>query len=350
MTSFESDYDNGILPEILNRLSETNNEKTTGYGYDSFCEQAKEKIKKACLIDKADIFFLTGGTQANSTVIDALCQGYEGVISAENGHISVHESGAIEAFGHKVITLKGNKLAAKSIDQYMTTFTADETSPHMVQPRMVYLTFPTELGLLYSKDELAEIYNVCKKHNLYLYVDGARLGYGLASYENDISLPFLAGHCDVFYIGGTKVGAMFGEAIVFSNINAPKHFFTIVKRHGALLAKGRMLGIQFSVLFTDDLYMRISQNAIEKAEQMKNLFAAYGYTMPVPSPTNQQFVVLTPQQRLTLSEDITFGGWEKTDDGGFLCRFVTSWATTDEDIIALEKALSRLSSTHNLHR
>ena len=261
--SFESDYNNGTLPEILSRLIAENDNKTSGYGSDPYTASAKEKIRQAIGCPEADIFFLIGGTQTNQTVIDALLLGCEGVIAAESAHINVHESGAIEAYGHKVLVIpsEGSKLTAQGIDRYMSAFLADETYPHMVLPRMVYITMPTELGMLYTKQEIEDIQEVCRRYDLLLYADGARLGYGLTSSQSDITLPWLAQHVDAFYIGGTKVGAMFGEAVVFSNIKAPRAFFTTVKRHGALLAKGRMLGIQFDTLFTDGLYLRVARNA-----------------------------------------------------------------------------------------
>lgn len=343
MISFESDYDNGMLPEILDRLVETNTERMSGYGADPYCERAKEKIRRACEMPEADIYFLTGGTQTNATVIDALLAGYEGVIAAPTGHISVHESGAVEAYGHKVIVLpSGNsKLSADALKRHMAQFVADPSNAHMVQPRMVYITLPTELGDLYSRQELSDLYGVCRQYDLYLFVDGARLGYGLTSPECDVTLPFLARHCDVFYIGGTKVGAMFGEAVVFTRTRAPKHIFTIIKRHGALLAKGRMLGIQFDTLFTDDLYFRVSRHAIEMAERMKEVFARHGIAMAADSPTNQQFVVFTPEERARILEDVAFEVWEPLPDGRLLCRFVTSWATTPANIDMLDKSLSK---------
>ena len=230
--SFESDYNNGCLPEILHRLSETNDEKSSGYGFDPYTERAKDRIRKACDMTEAEVHFLVGGTQTNATAIDSLLQGCEGVLSVDTGHINVHESGAVEAFGHKVLVLPGiagGKMAASQINDYMRKFLADETYPHMVQPGMVYITLPTELGALYSRKELADIYTVCQQYGLRLYVDGARLGYGLMAEGNDIDLPFLAHHCDVFYIGGTKVGALLGEALVYTNTRAPKYIFTIIK-------------------------------------------------------------------------------------------------------------------------
>ena len=305
--SFESDYNNGCLPEILRRLSETNDEKSSGYGFDPYTERAKDRIRKACDMTEAEVHFLVGGTQTNATTIDSLLQGCEGVLSVDTGHINVHESGAVEAFGHKVLVLPGiagGKMAASQINDYMRKFLADETYPHMVQPGMVYITLPTELGALYSRKELADIYTVCQQYGLRLYVDGARLGYGLMAEGNDIDLPFLAHHCDAFHIGGTKVGALLGEALVYTNTRAPKYIFTIIKRHGALLAKGRVLGLQFDTLFTDDLYFRVSRHAINMAQALRKVFAKHGLSLGIDSPTNQQFVILSKEQKQQLAEEI----------------------------------------------
>lgn len=343
--SFESDYNNGCLPEILRRLSETNDEKSSGYGFDPYTERAKDRIRKACDMTEAEVHFLVGGTQTNATAIDSLLQGCEGVLSVDTGHINVHESGAVEAFGHKVLVLPGiagGKMAASQIDDYMRKFLADETYPHMVQPGMVYITLPTELGALYSRKELAEIYTVCQQYGLRLYVDGARLGYGLMAEGNDINLPFLAHHCDAFYVGGTKVGALLGEALVYTNTRAPKYIFTIIKRHGALLAKGRVLGLQFDTLFTDDLYFRVSRHAIDMAQALRRVFAKHGLSLGIDSPTNQQFVILSKEQKQRLAEEIAFEIWEPLPDDHLLCRFVTCWATTEADIAALDEALAHI--------
>lgn len=343
--SFESDYNNGCLPEILRRLSETNDEKSSGYGFDPYTERAKDRIRKACDMTEAEVHFLVGGTQTNATAIDSLLQGCEGVLSVDTGHINVHESGAVEAFGHKVLVLPGiagGKMAASQIDDYMRKFLADETYPHMVQPGMVYITLPTELGALYSRKELAEIYTVCQQYGLRLYVDGARLGYGLMAEGNDINLPFLAHHCDAFYIGGTKVGALLGEALVYTNTRAPKYIFTIIKRHGALLAKGRVLGLQFDTLFTDDLYFRVSRHAIDMAQALRRVFAKHGLSLGIDSPTNQQFVILSKEQKQRLAEEIAFEIWEPLPNDHLLCRFVTCWATTEADIAALDEELARI--------
>lgn len=343
--SFESDYNNGCLPEILRRLSETNDEKSSGYGFDPYTERAKDRIRKACDMTEAEVHFLVGGTQTNATAIDSLLQGCEGVFSVDTGHINVHESGAVEAFGHKVLVLPGiagGKMAASQIDDYMRKFLADETYPHMVQPGMVYITLPTELGALYSRKELADIYTVCQQYGLRLYVDGARLGYGLMAEGNDIDLPFLAHHCDAFYIGGTKVGALLGEALVYTNTRAPKYIFTIIKRHGALLAKGSVLGLQFDTLFTDDLYFRVSRHAIDMAQALRRVFAKHGLSLGIDSPTNQQFVILSKEQKQRLAKEIAFEIWEPLPDDRLLCRFVTCWATTEADIAALDEELARI--------
>ena len=342
MVSFESDYNNGTLPEILTRLIEENSTKTSGYGSDPYTKSAKEKIRQAIEMPEAEVFFLIGGTQTNQTVIDALLLGCEGVIAAESAHINVHESGAIEAYGHKVLVIPSerSKLTAEGIDKYMSAFLADETYPHMVLPRMVYITFPTELGMLYTRKEIEDIYAVCRRYDLMLYADGARLGYGLTSSHSEITLPWLAQHVDAFYIGGTKVGAMFGEAVVFTNIKAPRAFFTTIKRHGALLAKGRMLGLQFDTLFTNNLYLRVARHANEMAERLRDIFLKHGISMGVDSPTNQQFVILTPKQKEQLMQYIAFEVWSPLTDGNILCRFVTSWATTNDDLVALDNALS----------
>ena len=344
MISFQSDYNNGMLPEILEALGKTNDDKTPGYGFDTYTEVAKEKIRKAVGNDKADVYLLVGGTQTNTTVIDSVLLGCEGVICVETGHIEVHESGAVEAFGHKVITLPSDdsKLAPQTLSAYMDTFLADESHPHMVQPGMVYVSMPTEFGMVYTKSELESLYATCRKYNLMLFIDGARLGYGLMSEACDYDLPFLAVHCDVFYIGGTKVGAMMGEAVVFSNMKAPKYFFTNVKRHGALLAKGRMLGIQFDTLFTDGLYFKVAQHAINMAARIRSIFTKHGIEIAYDSPTNQQFVCLSPTLYDALSKEVAFEIWERKSEEEIICRFVTSWATREAELDELDKVLGTL--------
>ncbi|MBO6170379.1 MAG: amino acid lyase [Bacteroidales bacterium] len=339
--SFTCDYNEGAHPRILERLSQTNLDQEPGYGDDSFCAAARNKIREAVNCKDADVFFLVGGTQTNATVIDAMLRSYEGVIAAHTGHIAVHESGAIEAGGHKVITLPGKhgKLDAGSIRAYMDAFLADEAKDHMVQPGMIYISFPTEYGTLYSASELYEIKAVSEHYSLPVFIDGARLGYGLASPECDLTLPTLAQLCDVFYIGGTKVGALCGEAVVFPKGDAPAHFFTTIKQHGALLAKGRLLGIQFDTLFTDGLYMQISRNAIERAMELRQLFIDKGIPMLLDSPTNQQFPVMSREQLKPLEGKVRYEIWEQLPDGRLVTRFATSWATTGEQIRMLAELL-----------
>ena len=271
MISFESDYVEGAHEQILKRLTETNLEKLTGYGQDWYCERAKEKIREACQCPEAEIFFLTGGTQTNMIAIDSMLRSYEGVAAAKTGHISAHEAGAIEYHGHKVLELPEHqgKICARELKSLLESFWQDENHEHMVFPGMVYISHPTEYGTLYSQAELKELSDVCRSYEIPRSLDGARLGYGLMSRETDVSLPMIAKYCDVFYIGGTKVGALCGEALVFTKKNMPRHFLSIVKQHGALLAKGRLLGIQFDALFTDRLYFEISRHAIEMAELLK---------------------------------------------------------------------------------
>ncbi len=339
MISFTCDYTEGAHPDILRRLNETNMMQEPGYGEDSFCMDAREKIREATGCPRADVRFLVGGTQTNATIIDALIRHYEGVIAVETSHINVHEAGAIEFCGHKVIALPAHfgKMDAADLKNYLDGFYADPTWPHMAHPGMIYLSFPTEYGTIYTKRELAAIYGVCREYQLPLFIDGARLGYGLASDAADLSLKELAQLCDVFYIGGTKVGALCGEAVVFPEGNAPLHFTTITKAHGALLAKGRLLGIQFDTLFTHDLYFRISRHAIDMALQLRNIFTEKGIPLYIDSPTNQQFPILTEQQMQALEGKVLFEVWERLADGRAVTRFATSWATPEEHIQQLTK-------------
>ena len=341
MLDFVNDYSEGAHEKILKRLLETNMEKLSGYGTDKYCESAKQKIKEACECPEADIYFLVGGTQTNATVIDALLQQYEGIVSADTGHIGTHEAGAIEASGHKVLGIshENGKITAKSVKQYFADFYADGNHEHMVFPGMVYISNPTEYGTLYSKKELEELAAVCQEYNAPLYLDGARLGYGLVSEENDVTLADIAALCDAFYIGGTKVGALCGEAVVFPKKNAPKHFMTIVKQHGALLAKGRLLGVQFDTLFTDNLYLEISKNAIKTANMLKVALKEKGYTFYIDSPTNQIFLVLEDEKLKQLEEKVAVSFWEKADDNHTIIRLATSWATKEEEIKELIEIL-----------
>lgn len=343
MVSFESDYIAGAHPQILKRLCETNLECLPGYGTDKYCESAKEKIKAACECEDAQIEFLTGGTQTNEVIISTMLKDYEGVIAAKTGHVSVHEAGAIEYCGCKVLELpqENGKISCTALKNYVDGFYADANYEHMVFPGMVYISHPTEYGTLYTKKELEDIASICHAHQMSLFLDGARLGYGLMSRDTDITLKDIARICDVFYIGGTKVGALCGEAVVFTKGNKPEHFVTSVKKRGALLAKGRLLGVQFDTLFTDDLYFDISKHAIDMAEKMKRIFFEKGYSFYLESPTNQQFFLLEDSLLEKLKQQLRFGFWEKADATHTIVRFATSWSTTEDDLKALELALSR---------
>ena len=341
MISFESDYNNGCHEAILKRLMDTNDERTTGYGHDDFCNAARDKVRAACEMPDADVFFLVGGTQTNATVIDSLLRGYQGVLTADTGHINVHESGAIEFGGHKVLALPSHdgRMDAGELRSWLEAFYADLAYEHMVFPGMVYITFPTETGTIYSRAELEAIRDVCHQYELPLFIDGARLGYGLMAEGCEIDLPQLARLCDVFYLGGTKCGALCGEAVVFSGMKAPAHFFTTVKQHGALLAKGRLLGVQFDTLMEGGLYFKIARHAVEQAMRLRDAFVAKGYKMYSDSPTNQQFVILPHDVIKRLERDFVFEQWFPVSSDAMNCRFVTSWATRPEDVTALINAL-----------
>lgn len=339
MLSFENDYIAGAHPKILERLLETNMELLSGYGADPYTMRAKEKIRRVCMQPGADVQFLVGGTQANAAVISTLLHDYEGVIAADTGHISAHEAGAVEFTGHKVLTLPAvdGKIDAAALKEFLESFYADANHEHMVFPGLVYISWPTELGTLYSRSELTEIARICRMYQIPLYLDGARLGYGLMSRSCDLTLPEIAELCDVFTIGGTKVGALCGEAVVFKN--PVPHFLTSIKKRGALLAKGRLVGIQFDTLFTDGLYMEISEHAIHMADRMKQIFHAAGLQFYLESPTNQQFLILENSLLNRLQEKLVCSFWEKFDEQHTVVRFVTGWSTTQEDLQQLEAVL-----------
>ena len=341
MLSFENDYSEGAHEKILQRFLETNFVQVPGYGNDPYSESAKEKIRAACQCPQAEIFFLTGGTQTNAVVIDSMLQAYEGVVSAQTGHVNAHEAGAIEYTGHKVMPVPqyDGKMKAEDLESLLKTFWQDESHEHMVFPGMVYISHPTEYGTLYTKQELTDLSAVCRRYSIPLYLDGARLGYGLMSRQTDVTLPDIAELCDVFYIGGTKVGALCGEAVVFTKNNMPKYFLTHVKQHGALLAKGRLAGVQFDTLFTDNLYFEISKHAIDMAELLKQGLVEKGYPFFIDSPTNQQFIILEDEKMETLKEQVRFCFWEKLDDTHTVVRFATSWATPEENIRKLMELL-----------
>ena len=341
MISFECDYNNGAHPKVLENLVKYNHAKPTPYGFDEFSERAKARIREAIGMPEAQIFFLTGGTQTNATTIDSMLYQYEGVICVGSGHINVHEAGAVEFTEHKIITIPdtNGKMEARVLNKYLDDFMHDGNRDHAVHPGLVYITFPTELGTIYSARELEDIHKVCQDYNIPLYIDGARLGYGLMAEGCDISLPYLARHCDVFYIGGTKIGALCGEAVVFTNRPAHKHFFSIQKQHGAVIAKGALIGLQFEALFTDKLYFKLARHAIDMAMQMKQVFKDKGYDFWIDSPTNQQFIIMSDAKVDELSQHMEFTHWGPADSHHTICRFVTSWATSEEDIEGLKRLL-----------
>ena len=348
MISFECDYNNGAHPKVLENLVRYNDCKPTPYGFDEYSERAKGRIREACGLPDAQIFFLTGGTQTNATTIDSMLYQYEGVICVGSGHINVQEAGAVEFTDHKIITIPDTlgKMEAKTLDKYLDDFMHDGNNAHAVFPGLVYITFPTELGTLYTAQELTELYDVCQHYHIPLYIDGARLGYGLMADGCDITLPFLARHCDVFYIGGTKVGALCGEAVVFTNRQAHKHFFSIQKQHGAVIAKGALIGLQFDALFSpaeeqsgEALYFTLARHGIQQAMKMREMFQRKGYEFWLESPTNQQFIILPNDIVERLQQHVEFTHWGKADIHHTICRFVTSWATTDEELQQLERLL-----------
>ena len=341
---FQCDYTEGAHPKIMERLLETNMEQTAGYGEDRHCEAAAEKIRKACEDEGLAVHFLVGGTQTNLTVIAAALRPHQGVLCAETGHINVHETGAIEACGHKVLGLPGEdgKITAAQVREACEAHRTNESFEHMVQPGMVYLSNPTELGTIYSAGELKEIYEACREYGLYLFLDGARLGYGLTASDNDLTLPALAKYTDAFYIGGTKVGALFGEAVVISNEALKKDFRYLIKQRGGMLAKGRLLGIQFDALFTDALYFEISRKAVEQAEKIREVMNRKGYTFVAPNHTNQIFVIMPDAHLKKISEHFSYSYDSRVDENNSCVRFCTSWATRDENVDALCSALEAL--------
>lgn len=339
MIYLNCDYTEGCHPSILKKLTETNMEQTIGYGMDSHCAHAAELIKNACGAPDAAVHFLVGGTQTNVTVIDAALAPYQGVICADTGHINVHETGAVEAAGHKCITLPtvDGKITAKQIDAFAGEHYKDGGNEHMAQPKMVYISTPTELGTIYKKAELQAIYEVCQKYHMYLFVDGARLGYGLTCRENDLTLPELAASCDVFYIGGTKVGALFGEAVVITNQELMPDFRYSIKQHGGMLAKGRLLGIQFETLFEENLYFQIAKNANRLAEQIVEHFTRLQIPFTVTPQSNQLFVVLPDSLCEALKDKYVLEYQERFDESHAVMRICTSWATTKEQVEAFLK-------------
>ena len=343
MIRFESDYTQGAVPEIISKLVETNLEMTPGYGTDHYCTSAAEKIKTEIDMPSADVHFLVGGTQTNMLFISSVLRPHQGVMCAHTGHINAHETGAVEATGHKVITIESadGTVTAEQVRGLLDSHYADETHEHIVQPAMVYVSFPTENGTLYSKAKLTELSELCRERDIPLYLDGARLGYGLMSEGNDLTLSDIARLCDAFYIGGTKVGALFGEALVITNDKYKKDFRYMEKQRGAMLAKGRLLGLQFDVLFTDGLYYKASAHGAGLARKIRKAFEDKGIELYFDSPTNQQFPILTDEQMEKLGEEFAYSYWCKVGDKHAV-RFCTSWATKEEDVDKLVEAVEKL--------
>lgn len=337
MIRFDNDYTTGAHEEILKRLIETNNIQASGYGTDPFCEAASELIREACQAPLADVHFLVGGTQTNKIVIASMLRPHQAVITASSGHIATNETGAIEATGHKVLTLPSTdgKLSAFEVEKLLATHYLTGSNVHQAQPAMVYISHPTEIGTLYTKAELESLQQVCQRYEIPLFLDGARLGYGLVAKNTDVTLPVLANICDVFYIGGTKVGAMFGEAVVIMNPLYKKDFRYMMKQGGALLAKGRLLGIQFETLFTNNLYLDISKHAVDLALAIKEAFLLKGINSFIDSHTNQQFFVMPNYILEQLSKKYVFTIWQPYDETHTVIRLCTSWSTTKEDVTAL---------------
>ena len=345
MIYFHNDYSEGCHEKVLEKLIQTNLEQTPGYGTDSYCASAAQKIKAACGREDVDVHFLVGGTQANLTVIDAALRPHQGALCAVSGHINVHETGAVEATGHKVLPMPSDdgKITAKQVEDAVLAQRNDGAFEHIVQPKLVYISNPTELGTLYSLQELEDLAAVCRENKLYLFLDGARMGYGLAATGYDVTLEDIARLCDVFYIGGTKVGALFGEAVVISNPALKEDFRYLIKQHGGMLAKGRLLGIQFDALFTDNLYFDISVHAIAMADRIRSCFDELGVPYLVPGITNQIFPILSDELLEELSKNFMFTEMERVDESHRCVRFCTSWASRTENVEALCAELKRLA-------
>jgi len=341
--SFVCDYEEGAHPAILARLQETNWCKAAGYGLDEYSESARARIREAIGCPDAEIHFLAGGTQVNAVMIDALLAPYQGVIAAESGHVSLHEAGAIEHTGHKVLAVrqKDGKMSAADVEAAIAAWEDDLNRDHMVMPGMVYVTHPTEFGTLYTRSELEALSSLCHAHGLHFYLDGARFAYALACPENDVALADLPRLFDAFYLGGTKCGALLGEAAVFPRPGTVPHFFSIQKQHGALLAKGRLLGIQFDELFRDGLYARIGTPAIQAADRIRAALCGAGFELCYGSPTNQSFAIVADADLPRLGDLVGYDFWEKGDADHTIVRLCTSWATREEDVCALEEALAR---------
>lgn len=344
MIRLNNDYCFGAHENILKALCELNNEANPGYGLDDHCKEAAENIKKSCNAPNADVHFIVGGTQTNLLVISAALRPYQSAVCVESGHINAHETGAVENCGFKILTAPGEegKIKAAEIEKIAADYEASGVKEHITEPKLVYISFPTELGTIYSKKELTEISDVCHKHGLYLFVDGARLSYGLSGENNDVTIQDIAALSDVFFIGGTKCGLLFGEAVVITNDELKPCFRHYMKQKGAMLAKGWLLGIQFNEMFKGGLYFEIGKKAVEQALRIKKAFKDKGITLASDSPTNQQFVIMNDSDLEKLGKKYFYEYEERVDENHSNVRFCTSWATTDAEIDELVKDIAAL--------
>ena len=341
---FNNDYNRTAHPRVLEAILNSTADSYEGYGADEMCKIAEEKIRLLIKSQEASVYFFPGATQANYIVTTAALSPVQSVICADSGHINCHEAASVEKSGHKIIALPNvnGKITAGQIEAEAQKYFLSGEAEYLTEPHMVYISFATEWGTLYSLDELTAISEVCHKYGMLLFLDGARLGYGLMSDETDVTIEYLAHNCDAFYIGGTKVGALFGEAVVFPRGNEPKHFYTMTKQHGAMLAKGWLTGLQFDVLFTDDLYFKIARNAIETENAVKELIVKYNLKIMQLSPTNQQFVIVDNKLLAELNKEVATDFWENADSEHTVIRFATSWYTTMDDVKKLDEILGRL--------
>lgn len=341
MLYFQNDYHAGCHAEILRRLDRLSQRDFPGYGQDELCGKAADTIRRLCGREDLAVHFLVGGTQTNLTVIAAALRPYQAVIAAQSGHIHVHETGAVEATGHKVLALpsRDGKVTAAQVEQLMESHQSQEDPAHEVQPKMVYISYPTELGTLYTRQELEAMHRVCRQYGLYLFLDGARLGYGLTAKDCDVNLQDLARMCDVFYIGGTKVGAMFGEAVVIANPELAGDFRYMIKRQGGMLAKGWLLGLQFEALLEDGLYFRIAQKANDQADRIRKTLEEVAIPMLVPGSTNQIFPILPVSTLKNLSQKVLYTDMGPVDETHRAIRLCTSWSTGDEAVEELCRLL-----------
>lgn len=345
MIYFHNDYSEGCHPKILEKLEATNFEQTTGYGEDQYCAQAADSIRRACGRNDLAVHFLVGGTQTNLTVIAAALRPHQAALGADSAHINVHETGAVEATGHKVLCVPSadGKITAAQVRSTVETHRASASFEHEAQPKLVYISNPTEYGTIYTLSELEVLAATCKEYGLYLFLDGARLGYGLAASDNDVTLEDIARLCDVFYIGGTKVGALFGEAVVIANPEIKEDFRYLIKQRGAMLAKGRLLGVQFGVLMEDNLYFDLGAHGVKLADQVRETFDKIGVSYLVPGTTNQIFPILSDAFLDELGKKFAFTEMGRVDENHRAVRFCTSWATTEGNTNALCKEIERLA-------